>query len=170
MPIHRIKTKAMVIFLFIAAGFFVMGVDSHPFSQSACACLSINEITMHLLNKLNSNLQDYAAQHSDHFPSYSEFRLMSAKILPELNGQPYPILSQVNQEQHCFNFIPGEQDLQKIGYAPAPDQRSFVLIGVGKTETYRSIRLFGVKLYSWKTGVKYPVLQPGDPLPPDSSE
>ena len=67
----------MIIFLLIILGLFFIGFDSRLFSQSACACLSINEVVVAFLNELDSRIQAYTKQHEGRFPSYAEFRIMN---------------------------------------------------------------------------------------------
>ena len=150
----------------IIAGVIVVSLASSEFVfvSSACACGTVNDEVIDILDELDAEVQKYATAHNGLFPTYSE---LVGLIADDRWFQPY-LTPHVDVATGAFTFDPTRNDVHKIGYAVSLDQRQYILLGVGWTETYKRVYWFGQEVCRYLIGSEFPVLRPGD-IPPKSS-
>jgi hypothetical protein len=147
----------------ITVGYLALGVNSREFTKSACACVTVNMHVVGRLDQLDYLVQQYAAEHYGEFPTYEELLIIAAG-----EGIDRGLTPQVDSVSGEFTFVPTRDDASKIGYAVFADRRSYILIGIGLTEKYRAVSLYGREVGKQLIGFEFPILRSGD-TPPEPS-
>ena len=134
----------------VSVGFLATGISIS--TRSACACITVNDVVRRRLNWLDGLVQQYAAEHSRLFPTYSEFEAMAVTDPHGRGG----LTSDVSLSTRSFTFVPTEHDVERIGYADSEDRRDYVLLGVGIYER----RIQFTSEHSLPAGHEFPTLRP----------
>ncbi len=132
---------------------FLSGSDE----KSPCACGSVNDEVILILNGLDNTIKQYANAHDGKHPSYEEFRTLASNSLRKERLGLLKFSNDVDVQAKNFTFKTNKKHTFTIGYATSPNAESYVLIGVGKSEK----RLFLIsKQNTFLRYYTYPTLYP----------
>lgn len=112
--------------LLVAGGAFAL------YGSPACACITTNDWLQPTLDDLDTQIQQYAAEHQGLYPTYAEIAQWPQPVAGFAG--PMPLTSNVSLTTGRFGFALTAADIKTIGYAVSADRRSYLLVCAGERD------------------------------------